>query len=145
MSWKHLIPGYSAAKILTSHIQGEDEADYAHCRATPSQCESDVLVAEDKCRRCVNTIMWNGLKVVLPLCGAGFVKGAVGLGLQHLAASMAKAAAAAATKSSAAAVMGPIGVGIAALAIADTLVALYKALDIVTSSLDAQKKYCECG
>ena len=145
MSLLDLIPGYSAAKLLSSHTQGEDESDYAHCSVTQTKCSADVQAAEDDCRRCVDGIMWAGLKNVLTLCGAGLVKGAVGITIKELASSLAKAAAVAGAKSSAAAVLGPIGVGIIALSIADTLVALYKALDIITSAQNAEKKYCKCG
>jgi hypothetical protein len=145
MSLLDLIPGYSAAKLLSSHTQGEDVPDYATCKVTPEKCRASVVAAEEECATCVKGIMWAGLLKVLPLCGGGLVKGAAGMGIRQLAKSLAKAAAVQLTKSGAAAVLGPLGVGIAVLGLADVLVALYKALDIIDSMMKAKKQYCKCG
>lgn len=145
MEWRDLIPGYSAYKLLTKPIKGEKLSDYASCAPTAEKCEASEAVAKLECRKCINAIMIDALKKILPIAGVSFVKGAGGIMLRQLAKSLAKAAAEKGAKSLGASVLGPIGVGIAVLSAADALTAIYKAVDIINTGLKARDKYCKCG
>ncbi|NJB84362.1 hypothetical protein GGR26_000107 [Lewinella marina] len=144
MDWTDLIPGYSAYKLLTEPIIGENVSDYADCSPSAEECETDAVIATRECTQCVQDRMLEGLTDVLPLAGVGIVKGAGGIIIQQLAKSLARAAAAQGAKSAAAAVLGPVGVGIAVLSAADALTAIYKSLDVAKAALDGIDAYCQC-
>ena len=140
-----LLPGYSAYKLLTQPIKGEKLSDYANCAPSPEDCEASPIIAKMECWNCIKRIMWDALLKILPLAGVSVVKGTGGILLRQLAKSLAKAAAEKGAKSLGAAVLGPIGVGIAVLSAADALAAIYKALDIINTGFRAKDEYCKCG
>ncbi len=147
MAWWEWIPVVKTVGHALADPPGRTHSDYIDCACTAAECEgsgSDAAVL--RCTDCVKTKVaqfaseWTGASI-----GSDFFGVVLGGSVGAIGTALAKGAAGGVFLGLSATAWTGIGAAVAIDALIDTMIVLYKMMDMYTAARKAIGVYCRCG